>query len=179
MTPETPSQTAGPYWHLMEDPALADLLRTPGPNAGAAGERITLTGRITDGAGAPCPDMLVELFQADSDGAYDSAFHGFGRCATDVDGRYRFVTVRPGATTGPGDTLHAPHIALTLFARGLQRHLSTRVYFGGEPLNEADPLLMSMSARLRLTMIADPAGGDTWALDMRLQGEAETVFLDV
>ena len=86
MTDATASQTAGPYWHMIDFPEWADLLRADGPNANASGERITLTGRITDGDSAPCSDAMVEIWQADPEGRYDGEFHGFGRCATDANG---------------------------------------------------------------------------------------------
>jgi len=178
-TPATASQTAGPYWHLIDHPEWADLLRADGPNAGAMGERITLTGRVTDGDGAPCPDMLVEIWQADPEGHYEGPFHGFGRCATDGEGRFRFATLKPGPVRGRGNAVQAPHVALSLFARGLMRPLHTRLYFAGEALNENDPLLSGLPAARRGTLIAHPAGGGEWRLDIRLQGEGETVFLEV
>jgi len=178
--PATASQTAGPYWHLIDHPEWADLLRADGPNAGYAdGERIVLTGRITDGDGAPCGDMMVEIWQADPEGRYDGAFHGFGRCATDRGGRFRFVTVKPGPVRGRGNAIQAPHVTLSLFARGLLTHLTTRLYFAGEALNEADPVLSAVAAARRGTLIAQAAGAGEWRLDIRLQGEGETVFLEV
>ena len=176
----TASQTAGPYWHLIDYPEWADLLRADGPNAGyQGGERIVLTGRITDGDGAPCTDMMVEIWQADPEGSYDSGFHGFGRCATDAEGRFRFVTVKPGPVRGRGNATQAPHVTLSLFARGLLRQLTTRLYFAGERLNDADPVLSAVPPERRGTLIAQPAGKGEWRLDIRLQGEGETVFLEI
>lgn len=175
-TPATASQTAGPFWHLIDTPAWADL-RAGNPDV--AGEPVTLLGRITDGAGAPCGDMLVELWQAGPDGTYDGGFHGFGRCATDADGGFRFTTLKPGAVRAAGNAHQAPHVALSLFARGLMRQLVTRLYFAGEPLNETDPVLAAVPPERRATLIARPAGAGVWRLDIRLQGEAETVFLEV
>lgn len=179
MTAATASQTAGPYWHMIDFPEWADLLRADGPNAGAVGERIILRGTIMDGTGAVVPDAMVEIWQADPDGRYDSAFHGFGRCATDADGRYRFVTLRPGPVAGPGNATQAPHVALTIFARGLMRGLVTRAYFAGDPLLAGDPVLALVPEERRSTLIARPAGDHEWVLDIRLQGEGETVFLEV
>ena len=179
MTAATASQTAGPYWHMIDFPEWADLLRAGGPNAGAVGERIILRGTITDGTGAVVPDAMVEIWQADPDGRYDSAFHGFGRCATDAGGRYRFVTLRPGPVAGPGNATQAPHVALTIFARGLMRGLVTRAYFAGDPLLAEDPVLALVPEKRRSTLIARPAGEREWVLDIRLQGEGETVFLVV
>ncbi len=180
MTPATAHQTAGPYWHMIDFPEWADLLRADGPNAGVEGERITLTGRITDGDGAPVVDGLVEIWQAGPDGAYEAGFHGFGRCATDNDGRYRFTTLKPGAVPGLGNATQAPHITVTLFARGLMRHVVTRAYFEGEALNATDPVLaMVEDPARRATLVAKPAGAGVWTLDIVLQGAGETVFLDV
>ena len=176
----TTSQTAGPYWHLIDFPDWADLLRADGPNVGIeGGERIVLTGCVTDGQGLPVIDGMVELWQADPEGRYDGAFHGFGRCATDAEGMFRFVTLKPGAVAGRGNQTQAPHVALTLFARGLMRHLTTRLYFAGDVLNETDPVLQSIDPARRGTLIARLAAPGEWRLDIRLQGEGETVFLDV
>lgn len=180
MTAATTSQTAGPYWHMIDFPEWADLTRKGGPNEGVEGERIVLTGRITDGAGDPVSDGLVEIWQAGPDGAYDGAFHGFGRAATDPDGVYRFVTLKPGPVPGLGNQTQAPHIVVSIFARGLMKQVVTRAYFQGEALNEADPVLQLVEPARRGTMIAKPEeGGGAWRLDIRLQGDGETVFLDV
>lgn len=179
MTAATASQTAGPYWHLIDFPAWANLLRDDGPNAGIAGERIVLAGRILDGDGLPCHDTMVELWQADPNGRHDGAFHGFGRCATDADGRFRFTTLKPGPVPGRGNATQAPHVTLSIFARGLLRQLVTRLYFAGEPLNGTDPLLSVVEPARRGTLIAQPEGDGRWTLDLRLQGEGETVFLDL
>lgn len=177
MTDATASQTAGPYWHMIDFPEWADLLRADGPNAGAAGERIILTGRITDGDGAVVRDAMVEIWQADPDGRYDSDFHGFGRCATDGEGAYRFVTVKPGAVPGPGNSTQAPHIVIAIFARGLMAGVTTRAYFAGDTRLADDPVLALVPATRRGTMVARAEGGGVWRLDIRLQGADETVFL--
>jgi protocatechuate 3,4-dioxygenase alpha subunit len=176
----TASQTVGPYWALIEHPEWADLLRDGGPNAGYdKGERITLTGRITDGDGAPCTDAMVELWQADPEGGYDAGFHGYGRSNTDAEGRFRFATVKPGPVKGRGNATQAPHVTLTIFARGLLQHLVTRLYFAGETLNETDPVLNQVPEARRGTLVAQAKGQGVWNLDIRLQGENETVFLEV
>ncbi len=171
--PATASQTIGPYWHLLEDKDWADLTRF-----GATGERIVLTGQVIDGGGSPVADACVEIWQADP--PTSDHFQGFGRAGTDRNGVFRFVTLKPGPVQGRGNAQQAPHIAIQIFARGLLRGLSTRVYFAAEALNETDPLLASIEdpAR-RATLIARPDGPGAWRLDIRLQGEAETVFLDV
>ena len=174
----TSSQTIGPFWHLLDDPALADLTRF-----GAEGERILLIGAITDGDGLPVSDACVEIWQPSPERS--ATWDGFGRAASDIEGNYRFVTVKPGPVPGaPGaNTMQAPHVAVTLFARGLLIQLQTRIYFEGEALNEADALLASLEPERRATLVARPVGErdglPAWRLDIRLQGEDETVFLDV
>jgi len=177
MLSATGSQTIGPFWHLIEHPEWADLTRF-----GAAGLQITLTGSVLDGDGIPVTDAAVELWQ--SDPAADEHFPAFGRSRTDEAGRFHFKTLKPGPVPGPGNTQQAPHFAVTLFARGLLKGLTTRAYFAGEPLNETDPLLSSIEdpAR-RATLIAISDCAERWHIDIRLQrgpkGETETVFLDI
>jgi protocatechuate 3,4-dioxygenase, alpha subunit len=190
----TPSQTVGPFFHLgMTRPQWADLT-TGGPR----GERIAIEGRVLDGDGAPVPDAVIEVWQANAAGRYnhpddqrddtplDPGFRGFGRVATDAEGRFRLVTIKPGPVPGRGNAWQAPHINVALFARGLLRHLHTRIYFEDEPRNEADPLLSSIDdAAVRGTLLARRAeggeGGEppVWRFDIVLQGENETAFLDI
>jgi len=180
MTAATASQTAGPYWHMIDFPEWADLLRPGSGNERTEGERVTLTGRITDGDGAPVTDALVEIWQAGPDGRYEEGFHGFGRCASNPEGEFRFTTIKPGPVPGRGNALQAPHIQIAIFARGLMQHLVTRAYFEGEALNSTDPILnMVDDPARRATLVAKPAGDGVWRLDIRLQGEGETVFLEV
>lgn len=172
----TAFQTIGPYWSLIEHSEMADLTRF-----GADGEVIILTGRITDGAHAPVTDACVELWQASP--AANERFPGWGRSRTDEEGRFRFTTIRPGPLPlGAGahsNTRQAPHVALNIFARGILTRLVTRAYFKGDPLNEQDPVLgMIDDPARRGTMLAQPAGERTWNLDICLQGEGETVFLE-
>jgi protocatechuate 3,4-dioxygenase alpha subunit len=180
MTAATAHQTAGPYWHMIDFPEWADLLRAGSGNENVAGERIVLTGRISDGDGEPVSDALVEIWQASPDGRYDDAFHGFGRCATDAKGEFRFTTLKPGPVPGRGNAMQAPHIEIAIFARGLMTHVVTRAYFAGEALNATDPVLnMVEDPARRATLVAVPSGEGVWRLDVRLQGDGETVFLDV
>ena len=178
MTAATASQTIGPFWHLLEDPSWSDLTRF-----GAQGERIALLGAVTDGDGLPVSDACVELWQPSPPASPE--WSGFGRAATDIEGNFRFITLKPGPVGGaPGiNAPQAPHVALTLFARGLLTHLQTRAYFDGEPLNGSDPLLASLEPRRRATLVAHRAGErdglPAWRLDIRLQGDDETVFLDI
>ena len=172
MATTTASQTIGPYWHIIEDKALADLTRF-----GAEGETIVLTGRIVDGDGAPCSAACVEIWQSDPPASDD--FPGWGRADTNADGMFRMTTLKPGPVAGRGNTQQAPHIAICILSRGLMHQLVTRAYFQGEALNDTDPLLMSIDdpAR-RATLIAAEQGSGVWRLDIRLQGDRETVFLD-
>lgn len=169
----TASQTIGPYWHILEDKSWADLTRF-----GAEGERIVLTGRVYDGDGQPCADACVEIWQSDPPSS--DTFPGFGRSNTDATGAFRFVTLKPGPVPGGGNVQQAPHIAICLLSRGLMKGLVTRAYFQGDMLNETDPLLVSVEdPSRRATLVAAPEGATTWRLDIRLQGDGETVFLDV
>lgn len=169
----TASQTIGPYWHLLEEKDWADLTRF-----GAQGNVIRLIGTLTDGDGLPITDGCVEIWQADPPPS--DRFPGMGRCATDIEGNFHFVTLKPGPVPGRGNAHQAPHIAVTILARGLLKHLVTRAYFEHEPLNETDPLLTSIEdPKRRKTLIARHLGEDTWRMDIRLQGEGETVFLEV
>ncbi len=186
---QTPSQTAGPFFHYMLTPEQSgyEYASLAGPSIGehtTPGTRIRLTGIVTDGAGNPVPDAMIEIWQADSEGRYahpadrrssNAAFKGFGRTATDPAGEYAFETVKPGAI-GDGQ---APHMTLIVFARGLQNHLYTRAYFADEAAaNAKDPVLLSVPDDRRVTLIAS-LGPTGYRLDIRLQGDNETVFFDV
>jgi len=175
----TPSQTVGPFF------AFA-LLGTVGgelvpPNTPGA---IRIEGTVTDGAGDPVPDAMVELWQANAEGRYlDAAdargFMGLGRSGTEDDGRFSFLTVKPGAVRGADGVPQAPHVDVFVFARGLLKHLVTRMYFPDEAdANAADPLLSSLDPADAATLVAVPAG-DTLRFDIRLQGDGQTVFLVV
>jgi len=148
---------------------------------------IRIAGRVIDGAGDPIDDALVEIWQANRAGRYrhpedtrselplDDGFTGFGRCPTDAEGHFAFITVKPGASPR-----HAPHINVIVLARGLLRHLVTRIYFPDEAeANAADPLLSSIAdPAARATLIARPLDG-VLRFDIHLQGERQTAFLDV
>src|SRR5450432_4926336 len=130
----TSSQTAGPYLHLgLTDRRSVSCVA----GEGVKGEQVRLTFRVFDGAGAPVPDAMIELWQADSEGNYstsvDEAFCGFGRLATVEDGSCAFETVKPGRVPGPDHTLQAPHVNVSILGRGIQKRLSTRAYFAGDP----------------------------------------------
>ena len=185
----TPSQTVGPF--------LAIGLPWPdGPFVvpeGTAGA-ITIIGRVFDGAGDPVTDALVETWQADPDGWFSHpddprgapgpglpAFRGFGRCPTGPDGSYLIVTVKPGALPSPDGGTEAPHLDVSVFARGLLDRLVTRIYFPGEAANQADPVLASLDPARAASLVAAPGPDGTGELrfDIHLQGDQETVFFDV
>ena len=186
--PPTPSQTVGPFFSFgleWEDGPLA----VPEGTA----EAIRVGGRLLDGAGDPVPDGLVETWQADPEGRFAhpddprgavgwDGFRGFARCPTDPEGNWSVLTLKPGPIPGPGDTVQAPHIAVTVLARGLLARLVTRIYFGDEEAaNAADPVLGMLGARGeagRATLIADPVEGG-YRHDIHLQGPGETVFLAI
>ena len=186
----TPSQTVGPFFHLgMTRPEWADLT-VGNPPRRAHGDR----GRVLDGDGAPVPDAVLEMWQANAAGRYnhpddsrddaplDPGFCGFGRVATDADGEFRLVTIKPGPVPGSGNAWQAPHINVALFARGLLRHLYTRIYFADDPRNAADPLLSSIDDEMvRGTLLARQTEGEppVYRFDIVLQGENETAFLDI
>lgn len=183
--PESASQTAGPYVHIGLLPNAAGLAMYGGVDPGGAmrgegarGVPLTLTGRVLDGLGAPCRDALVEAWQADADGhlpSRDPSFAGWGRSGCDAEtGLFRFETVRPGPVAG-----QAPHVTLWIVARGINLGLQTRVYFAGDPALATDPVLARIDPPVRReTLVARETEG-RWHIDIRLQGEGETVFLDV
>ncbi|MSQ66859.1 MAG: protocatechuate 3,4-dioxygenase subunit alpha [Gammaproteobacteria bacterium] len=171
----TPAQTAGPYYSLGLDWWQAHPI-THEPPAGAA---ICVRGQVLDGDGAPVPDALVEIWQANGAGDYPTrsaaAGEGFGRVSVDAEGRYTFLTHKPGPTTPQA----APHIHFTLLARGLMNPLVTRLYFADEAArNHRDPALARVPLARRATLIAalTPTG---YCFDIHLQGPLETVFFDV
>ncbi len=182
--PLTPSQTVGPFLHLaMVSPDGRYVV--PERTTGA----VRISGRVFDGAGEPVPDAVVETWQADADGRFAhpddprgpaaAGFRGFGRCPTDTDGRYSIVTVKPGPLPTPDGGVEAPHLDVSVFARGLLDRLVTRIYFPDEPANETDPVLLSIpEPRLRDTLIA-VSTVDGLQFDIHLQGEHETVFFRV
>ena len=174
----TPSQTVGPFFHfgITTDQTLGSLA------ASAVGERLHLRVRVSDGAGMPLPDAMIEIYQADAAGEYGApGFSGFGRLATSTDGTCVFDTIRPGRVKDARGHTQAAHINVCLFARGLLRQLYTRVYFAGDPDLDADPILALVPADRRATLLATPAEGTSgsWAWHIHLQGATETVFFDL
>ena len=192
---ETPSQTAGPYVHIGLAPGAAGFeiyaqelgQDIAGPNA--KGERIRIEGLVIDGTGSPVKDVLLEVWQANAAGIYahpehpgevEEGFRGWGRVITDFEtGEWGFDTVKPGPVMGRNGVMMAPHINLWVVARGINTGLNTRIYFEDED-NANDPLLIRIEQRPRVnTLIAKKTGDGKYRFDIRLQGEGETVFLDI
>ena len=184
----TPSQTAGPFFHLGFSRTFDGVIATPD----AKGQHVRLVCRVIDGDGAPLPDAMIELWQANSEGKYhsaddlqvkplDSGFRGFGRLATTEDGTCTFETIKPGRVPGPAEALQAPHINVSVFARGILKRLATRIYFSDDPANLEDPVLALVPADRRETLMAQPHAQhpETWHFDIHLCGDRETVFFDV
>jgi protocatechuate 3,4-dioxygenase, alpha subunit len=153
---------------------------------------VRLICRVLDGDGAPVPDAMIELWQANAAGKYnhpddpqakaaDSHCSGFGRLGTDSDGICQFETVKPGQVPGNHGTLQAPHLSVSVFARGVMKRLATRIYFQGAPENQEDPILALVPPDRRATLMArsDPSHPTDWRFDVHLCGEHETVFFDV
>ncbi|MBR1124615.1 protocatechuate 3,4-dioxygenase subunit alpha [Bradyrhizobium lablabi] len=192
----TPSQTVGPYFKYGLTPngeyewndAFDGNLVTPD----TSGERIRVEGTVYDGDGKIVPDCMLEIWQADSQGRFsdpqdkralpNTSFRGFGRVGTSKDGTYAFDTIKPGQVADPDGKPQAPHILMAVFARGMLLHLYTRIYFGGEAANAADPVLALVPADRRATLIAQQAnctGNAVYRFDIHLQGDNETVFFEV
>jgi protocatechuate 3,4-dioxygenase alpha subunit len=200
----TPSQTVGPFFAY----GLAPKGRCPGdPNGSyawketvgdnlitpdAAGTKIRIEGRITDGDGKPIDDAMIEIWQSDAQGRYAHArgerprpnakFTGFGRSATDKGGIFSFDTIKPGAVPGPNGKPQAPHIVVCIFSRGMLRQVYTRLYFSDDPSNVGDAILNLVPAERRGTLIAHKQPGGAvplYRFDIRVQGDNETVFFDI
>ncbi len=185
MSGPTPAQTVGPFLHIALD-------WNDGPYAVTEGTQgaVWLHGRLLDGEGEPVADGIIETWQADPDGRFDhpddprgpgrtDGFRGFGRSCTGADGSWEVLTLKPGPLPAEEGTTEAPHVDVSVFARGLLNRLVTRIYFDDEAeLNAADPTLSAVEPGRRSTLVAhrDDRG---YCLDMHLQGDDETVFFDV
>jgi protocatechuate 3,4-dioxygenase alpha subunit len=188
---QTPSQTVGPFFSFGLAPEqygydFRSIAGSAVADDSTPGTRIRIVGRVFDGEGQPLSDALIEIWQADAEGRYahpadarssNAGFKGFGRTGTGTDPENRFVfdTVMPGSVPG-----QAPHINVIVLARGMLNHLYTRLYFEdqAEP-NARDPVLQSVPADRRNTLMARREGTTTYRFDIRLQGDGETVFFDV
>jgi protocatechuate 3,4-dioxygenase alpha subunit len=179
----TPSQTVGPYFSI-------GMTWDDGPYSVADGApgSTWIRGAVFDGENAPVPDAIVETWQADPDGRFPGrgeparpdGFRGFARCPTDTSGRYAIRTLRPGAVRAPDGSLEAPHLDVSIFARGLLKRLVTRIYLADNVAeNAADPVLRAIDdPGRRATLVAVP-DGDGYRFDIHLQGDAETVFFEI
>ena len=195
---ETPSQTAGPYVHIGLTPNACAIDGVYPEDLGSvmvsertAGERIVVIGHVYDGAGAPLRDAVIELWQADAAGLYNSPsetrgaadphFLGGGRAGADPEsGAFRFETIKPGRVPCPDGRTMAPHLTFWIVARGINVGLHTRMYFPEETeANAADPLLARIEHRARVQTLIAAGAAPHYVFDIHLQGEKETVFLDI
>ena len=185
----TPWQTVGPYLSI----GLTWLNTDDVAGEGVEGQRIAIEGLLVDGDGAPVPDGVIETWQANAHGRYphpgdtrapplEADFNGFGRVPTDEQGNFRLRTIKPGRVPGADGRLQAPHLLVSVFARGILRRLSTRIYFADEPSNADDAVLAQVPAARRSTLIARKER-TTYRFNVVIQGEAlgqgETVFFDI
>jgi protocatechuate 3,4-dioxygenase alpha subunit len=198
---ETPSQTAGPYVHIGCTPNFAeingvfetDLGSGPLVNDKTRGERITIKGRVIDGTGTPLRDAMVEIWQADSEGIYNSPsetrgqadpnFTGWARCPCDMTtGEFVFETIKPGRVPFRENDPRpmAPHVLFWIVARGINIGLQTRMYFSDEETaNAEDPMLTRIEHRVRVPTLIGKREGDIVTFDIHLQGDKETIFFDM
>lgn len=195
---ETPSQTAGPYVHIGCVPNFSGIegifpedLGNAMVNDQTRGERITIIGQVFDGTGTPLRDAMLEIWQADTDGLYNSPselrgtadpnFAGWGRQPTDMEtGTFRFETVKPGRVPLADGRLQAPHVNFWIVARGINLGLNTRMYFADEEAaNAEDPILQRVEHKVRVPTLLAARDGDGYRFDIRLQGDDETIFFDI
>ena len=195
---ESASQTAGPYVHIGCTPNFLGMDGVYPEDLGRAmvndktkGERITVTGRVIDGTGTPLKDALIEIWQADADGLYNSPselrgsadpnFTGWGRQPTDLTtGVFSFETIKPGRVPFGDGRDQAPHISFWIVARGINLGLNTRMYFADEDAaNEEDPILARLEHKVRVPTLIAGRQGDTYTFDIYLQGDRETIFFDI
>lgn len=195
---ESASQTAGPYVHIGLIPNFVDIKGVYETDLGHSminektkGERINISGKVFDGTGTPLRDALIEIWQADSQGFYNSPselrgatdpnFTGWGRQPTHMEsGEFRFETIKPGRVPFKNGQLMAPHITFWIVARGINIGLHTRMYFGDEEqANSEDPLLARIEHRVRVSTLIAPREDNTYRFDIHLQGDKETIFLDI
>ncbi len=183
----TASQTVGPFFNIgLSDEGCSELVPPSDPDA------VRVGGVVFDGKGEPVDDALIEIWQANRAGRYahpedsredvplEDGFEGFGRCATGPDGAYGFVTVKPGPVPAPDGGMQAPHIAVSVFARGLLKRVATRVYFPDEAeANEADPVLNSIEDSAERSTLVAKAEDGMLRFDIHLQGDRQTAFFDV
>ena len=173
MPAPTPSQTVGPFFGFALPFPGDSRPVTPGrPGA------IRIEGQVLDGKGDPVPDAILEIWQAGPDGSYAEGSGLFGRCRTDPEGVFAFTTLKPGRVALPDGRLQAPHLNLTVFARGLLKHLVSRVYFPDEAAANAEDPVLAAAGDHATTLVARP-DGDVLHFDVRLQGDGETAFFAI
>jgi protocatechuate 3,4-dioxygenase, alpha subunit len=184
---ESASQTAGPYVHIGLTPNFSGISGVYPVDLGSKmlspktkGEHITVTGRVFDGGGLALKDALIEIWQADTSGQYNSKnFLGWGRCATDMEsGVFKFETIKPGSVPQQNGATQSPHITFWIVARGINLGLNTRMYFADED-NSNDPVLKRIEHKERIKTLLATCNGNTYTFDIHLQGEQETVFFDI
>ena len=195
---ETASQTAGPYVHIGSTPTFCGI-DIYGGDLGAAmktgpvqGPEITITGAIHDGMGMVMKDAMIEIWQADAAGLFNSPeetrgaadpnFTGWGRSPGDMEtGEFTFETVKPGQVPWPDGRMQAPHISVWIVARGINLGLHTRLYFEDEAeANVVDPILSRIEHQNRIpTLLAKSLGDGRYRFDVHIQGPNETIFLDM
>ncbi len=181
------SQTVGPFFQI----GLEDLYQTDLTVPAINGTIITISGNILDGDGIPVPDAVIEIWQANSFGKYahpddhqdkplDAGFFGFGRCPTNLEGAFKFRTVKPGPVPSSTKIPQAPHINVSIFMRGLLNRLVTRIYFSDDDRNKRDEVLALVDPARRPTLLALPnlSEPNAYTWDVNLQGPEETVFFD-
>lgn len=182
----TPSQTVGPYFGIM----VRSRAECRQVSAATAGTRIVIEGQVLDGGGNVIPDALVEIWQADANGRHqhpedsgasqaDPHFNGYGWAHTRADGGYRFETVKPGRVSAPDGGEQAPHIVVSIMARGILTRFITRIYFDDEAGNADDPILARVPEERRHTLVARGIGEGRYLFNLLMQGAGETVFFDV
>jgi protocatechuate 3,4-dioxygenase, alpha subunit len=194
----TPSQTVGPFYAYCLTPTkykLHEIFTNDLIVPGLEGEKIRIEGRVLDGDNAGIADAMIEIWQADAKGSFahardhqgaNTGFKGFGRVEPDKEGKYHFITIKPGPVKAPDGKPQAPHIDVAVFARGMLKHLVTRIYFADEDSNRNDPVLSQVPADRRDTLIAKPqnvnGGEKVYRFDIRIQegaeGPPETQFFE-
>ena len=185
----SPFQTVGPFFNMFLRNRVPLVMVTPETR----GQRISIEGVLYDGAGAPIPDGLVEIWQADADGRYahpddprgtsaDPSFYGYGWRHTGAAGDFQFDTIKPGRIAAPGASSdggeQAPHILVSVMGRGILTRFITRLYFDDEAANARDQVLQLVPEARRQTLIARTTAPGRYRFDIRLQGADETVFFD-
>lgn len=179
------NQTVGPYLHI----GLDWLTTRDIAGKGIKGQRVAVAGRLIDGDGVGVNDGLIEIWQANAEGKYahpedtqkkplEKGWRGFGRIPTDAKGGFRFTTIKPGRVPGPGGALQAPHLVVSVFMRGMLKHLATRIYFPDEPAANSEDAVLKLVPPARRATLIPKKKGSALEWNIVLQGKNETVFFD-